>query len=80
MPGRRRGLIRLGTLSRRLESGTLVLAVDRIPPLGQSVYDSELEEVGSVASILGPVARPMVEVRTRTRKDQPKEAVFYLLE
>jgi len=67
-------------LSRRLESGTLVLAVERIPPLGQSVHDSQLKEVGSVTSILGPVACPMVEVKTRTKKDQPKEAVFYLLE
>jgi len=80
MPGRRRGLIRLGTFLRRPESGGLVLAVERIPPLGERVFDSELSEVGSVANILGPVAHPMVEVKTKTKSDQPKDAVFYLLE
>lgn len=80
MPGRRRGLIRLGTFIRRQKSGTLVLAVDRIPPLGESVFDSELREVGSIVNVLGPVSYPMVEVRAKKETNPPGEAAFYLLE
>lgn len=80
MPGRKRGLIRLGTLLHRPESGALVLAVDRIPPLGVGVFDSELREAGSVVNILGPISYPMVEVRGEGKRDQPKEAEFYILE
>lgn len=54
--------------------------MDRIPPLGESVFDSELREVGSIVNVLGPVSYPMVEVRAKKETNPPGEAAFYLLE
>ncbi|MFB0569636.1 MAG: H/ACA ribonucleoprotein complex subunit GAR1 [Nitrososphaeria archaeon] len=80
MPGRKRGLVRLGTFSQRLKNDTLVLTVNRIPPLGANVFDSELKEVGSVSNVFGPISHPMVEVRSKNKRDPSKGVTFYLRE
>lgn len=80
MPGRKRGPVRLGTFSQSLKKDTLVLAVDKIPPLGARVFDSELREVGSVSNIFGPASHPMVEVRSKNKRDPTRGAIFYLQE
>ncbi len=54
--------------------------MDKIPPLGARVFDSELREVGSVSNIFGPASHPMVEVRSKNKRDPTRGAIFYLQE
>ena len=54
--------------------------MNRIPPLGVSVFDSEFREVGSVSNVFGPISHPMVEVRSKNKRDPVKGATFYLRE
>ncbi len=51
----------LGTVS-RIAQGLLVLRVTEPPPTGQTVVNDQLEVIGTVVSVFGPVAEPFVAI------------------
>jgi len=54
---------RLGTVARTAQGLVVVRATDGgLPDVGTDVVDEELETVGSVVDVFGPVDRPYVAV------------------
>lgn len=54
---------RLGLVLHTSPSRNMILKVDRIPKIGDTVVDENLKLVGKVFDILGPVSSPYVAVR-----------------
>lgn len=52
---------RLGTPD-RLGQGLLVVRVESAPEIGTEVVDGELDVVGTVVDVFGPISRPFAAV------------------
>lgn len=52
---------RLGT-THRIAQGLAVVRVDDLPDIGTTVVDDQLDEVGTVVDVFGPVSNPYATV------------------
>lgn len=52
---------RLGT-TRRIAQGLAIVSVDDVPDLGTEVVDDQLDTVGTVVDVFGPVSGPYATV------------------
>lgn len=52
---------RLGTTN-RIAQGLAIVRVDDVPDIGTEVVDDQLEPVGTVVDVFGPVAAPFATV------------------
>lgn len=55
---------RLGTVA-RVAQGLAIVRADERPSLGREVVDEDLDVVGSVVDVFGPVSEPYVAVSPR---------------
>ena len=76
---RRRRLKRIGRI-RGIVEGRMVVEGEHLPRLGEKVYDSSLNEVGVVLSILGPKNRFFIEVKPLKAADRPIGESLYIIE
>ncbi|AGN02853.1 H/ACA RNA-protein complex component Gar1 [Salinarchaeum sp. Harcht-Bsk1] len=56
---------RLGT-THRIAQGLAIVKVDDVPDIGTEVVDDQLDEVGSVVDVFGPVSEPYAAVSPRS--------------
>jgi len=75
---RRRRLRRIGRI--RIVEGRMVVEGEHLPRLGEKVYDSSLNEVGVVLSILGPKNKFFIEVKPSRAGDRPIGEPLYIIE
>lgn len=54
---------RLGRVSHISQRGSVVVRTDKTPPMGARVVDKQVQPVGVVVDVFGPVKRPYVAVR-----------------
>jgi len=76
---RRRRLRRIGRI-RGIVEGRMVVEGEHLPRLGEKVYDSSLNEVGVVLSILGPKNKFFIEVKPLKAGDRPIGEPLYIIE
>ena len=76
---RRRRLRRIGRI-RGIVEGRMVVEGEHLPRLGEKVYDSSLNEVGVVLSILGPKNKFFIEVKPLKAGDRPVGEPLYIIE
>ena len=76
---RRRRLRRIGKI-RGIVEGRIVVEGEFLPRLGEKVYDSSLNEVGVVLSILGPKNKFFIEVKPSKIVDYPIGESLYIME
>ncbi len=71
-------LQRIGRVLHISSSGNAILKAEKLPRIGDKVVDEEMEPVGEVFDIFGPVASPYVSVRTRREDpDRLVDSVLY---
>ncbi|NJE60504.1 Gar1/Naf1 family protein [Thermococcus sp. 21S7] len=61
---------RLGKVSHYAKQGFLILRTDWVPSLNDPVVDKKLTVVGVVKDVFGPVNRPYVAVKPRTKNPE----------
>jgi len=76
---RRRRLRRIGKI-RGIVEGRIVVEGEFLPRLGEKVYDSSLNEVGVVLSILGPKNKFFIEVKPSKVRDRSIGEPLYIIE
>ena len=76
---KRRRLRRIGRI-RGIVEGRMVVEGEHLPRLGEKVYDSSLNEVGVVLSILGPKNKFFIEVKPLKAGDCPIGEPLYIIE
>ena len=76
---RRRRLRRIGRI-RGIVEGRIVVEGEILPRLGEKVYDSSLNEVGVVLSILGPKNKFFIEVKPSKVRDHSIGEPLYIIE
>jgi len=64
-------LQRLGKALKVTPSQSVVVKIDKTPPIGSTVINEKLKVVGKVFDIIGPVSSPYAVVKT-TIKDPAK--------
>jgi len=76
---RRRRLRRIGRI-RGIVEGRIVVEGEYLPRLGEKVYDSSLNEVGVVLSILGPKNKFFIEVKPSKMEECSIGEPLYIIE
>ncbi|MEM1589506.1 MAG: Gar1/Naf1 family protein [Candidatus Bathyarchaeia archaeon] len=61
-------LIRLGCVLHVSSSKNIIVKVENVPRLGETVVDENLKPVGEVFDIFGPVSSPYVAVKSKIAK------------
>jgi len=61
-------LIRLGRVLHVSPSRNIIVKVENLPKLGETVVDENLKPIGEVFDIFGPVSSPYVAVKPGTSK------------
>ncbi|GAB3681803.1 H/ACA ribonucleoprotein complex subunit GAR1 [Salinarchaeum chitinilyticum] len=61
---------RLGTTN-RIAQGLAIVRVDDVPDIGTEVVDDQLETVGTVVDVFGPVAAPFATVSPAESRQLP---------
>jgi len=61
---------RLGTTT-RIAQGLAIVRVETKPDLGREVVDDQLDVVGTVVDVFGPVASPYASVSPLDSRDLP---------
>lgn len=79
MSRRARRLRRIGRIWEIVE-GKLVVKGEILPKLGDTVYNSEMEVIGVVSGILGPVNNFFIEINPTKNQEFKKEEPLYVLE
>jgi len=75
----KRGPVFLGILLHNV-GNELVLKGKAVPRLGVKAYDEELNDVGYVTNIFGPVNSHFVAIKLTTDKKYPQGSKFYIME
>lgn len=70
----------LGTMMHHSKTCELVLKADGFAEPGRKVFDSNMEEIGYVSNIFGPVQSPFIAVKTTRRLDHYPGEELYILE
>jgi RNA-binding protein len=60
-------LQRLGLILHLSPSRNIIVKVENIPRIGETVVDENLKPIGKIFDILGPVSSPYVAVRPTVR-------------
>jgi len=60
-------LQRLGLILHVSPSKNMIVKVEKIPRIGETVVDENLKPVGTVFDLLGPVSSPYVSIRPTVR-------------
>jgi RNA-binding protein len=60
-------LQRLGLVLHISPSRNLIMKVEKVPKIGDTVVDENLKQVGRVFDILGPASSPYVAIRPTVR-------------
>ena len=76
---KRKRLRKLGRI-RGIVEGRIVVEGELVPRLGEKVYDSSLNEVGVVLSILGPKNKFFIEVKPSKAESQTIGESLYIIE
>lgn len=79
MSSLKRRPIFLGTFLHDVDN-ELILKGKAVPKLGVKVYDEELNYVGYVSNIFGPVSSHFVAVKRATDKQYTQSSKFYVME
>lgn len=58
---------RLGLVLHVSPSRNLIMKVEKVPKIGDTVVDENLKQVGKVFDILGPTSSPYVAIRPTVR-------------
>ncbi len=58
---------RLGLILHVSPSKNMIIKVEKIPRIGETVVDENLKPVGTVFDLLGPVSSPYVSIRPTVR-------------
>ena len=72
---------RLGTVISISRAGNLILRSKTVPRIGEDIYDSQLDRVGAVCDVFGPVTHPYISIWSE--RDDPETLLgkpFYLME
>ena len=59
---------RLGRVSHISQRGSVIVRTDKTPPMGARVVDKQVQPVGVIVDVFGPVKRPYVAVRRVKQK------------
>ncbi|MBS7659749.1 MAG: Gar1/Naf1 family protein [Candidatus Bathyarchaeia archaeon] len=70
-------MIRLGSALHISSSGNIIVKIENLPKIGDKVVDENLNVVGEVFDIFGPVSAPYAAVKPKTTK--PENLVNKLL-
>ncbi len=65
-------LVRLGRVEEITNDGRLILTCDELPDLGDQVYDSSRNKIGTVKRIFGPIDKPYASVVPETESSISK--------
>lgn len=65
-------------LHRSGSSGHLIVRLEAETHIGEPVYDSKGNRVGTVFDIFGPVEAPFASVRTREDEEETKHKALFL--
>ncbi|HDJ67305.1 MAG TPA: hypothetical protein ENF33_06310 [Nitrososphaeria archaeon] len=76
---KRKRLRKLGRI-RGIVEGRIVVEGELVPRLGEKVYDSSLNEVGVVLSILGPKNKFFIEVKPSKAESHTIGESLYIIE
>lgn len=68
---------RLGLVVHLTPSRSVVLKIERVPRIGETVVDEDLRPVGKVFDIMGPVSSPYVAVKPTIQ--EPEKLVNKIL-
>jgi RNA-binding protein len=63
---------RLGKVIHVSQQGSIILKTDKTPPIGATVVDKKVQQIGSVLDVFGPVKEPYVSVRPSGGVDSSK--------
>jgi RNA-binding protein len=73
-------LQRLGRVLHISPSRNIIIKVENVPKLGETVVDENLKPVGTIFDLFGPVSTPYVAVKpTRKELDKLTNKVLYAL-
>ncbi len=73
-------LRRLGSVILLSHAGNLILRSKAVPKIGEDVFDNQLDRVGVVRDVFGPVTYPFISVSPE--RDDPEALLdkpFYLM-
>ncbi|TFF96800.1 H/ACA RNA-protein complex protein Gar1 [Candidatus Thorarchaeota archaeon] len=56
---------RLGKVTHISHRGSLILRSEKTPPIGAQVVDKQVQPIGRVLDVFGPVRRPYLSVRPK---------------
>ncbi|MCS7136453.1 MAG: hypothetical protein RMJ14_04605 [Nitrososphaerota archaeon] len=73
------GPVVLGTLIHTV-GNEIILKGKVVPALGAKVYDEELNHVGYVSNVFGPVSSHFVAIKLTTDKQYSQGSKFYITE
>lgn len=65
-------LERLGRVEEVTNNGRLIVTCDVLPDIGDVVFDSGLNRIGTVKRIFGPIDKPYASVTPDTDRGTPK--------
>jgi len=72
-------LKRLGKVLHTSSSGKVIVQLENLPKIGFSVIDEDLEEIGRVVDIFGPIDSPYSALKVTWKKPKEiKNKVVYL--
>ncbi len=71
---------RLGRVLHTSQSRRVIVKVENIPKIGAKVVDENLEAVGAVSDVLGPVSSPYVSIKPRFKEREKLDGkILYVL-
>ncbi|NPA48165.1 MAG: H/ACA RNA-protein complex protein Gar1 [Thermococci archaeon] len=71
---------RLGTVSHYARQGFLIIRCEHVPELNSKVFDKELNMVGIVKDVFGPVGSPYVAVKPSVKNPEAYVGAFLYVE
>jgi RNA-binding protein len=77
MRGEKRRLQRIGLVLHTSSSGNIILKAENPPRIGDQVMDENLNRVGTVFDVFGPVSSPYVAVRPNV--EEPHQLAKHVL-
>ncbi len=66
--GELKKLIRLGRILHVSQNRNIIVKVENLPKLGETVVDENLKPIGEVFDIFGPVSSPYVAIKPKISK------------
>jgi RNA-binding protein len=63
-------LQRLGRALHISPSRNVIMKIERIPKIGETVVDENLKPIGKISDVFGPVSSPYVSVKTAIRQPE----------